>query len=361
MSICHSNNKYFNSILFLLIYFIFTLNTYSEDLTHTKKNNNPNTCDVNLTIEQLRNDNLKIGLALSGGAAKGLAHIGVIKAIEEAGIQVDFISGSSMGALVGAAYASGVPIDTLEKVAIGTDLKTVAKLFRPGLSPSGFVDGKKVKEFLYTLYGDKKIEDLPIPFTATAADISTGKLYIISKGSLIEAVRASISIPIVFTPVKHRDNLLVDGGLVDPLPIDIVKEMGADYIIAVHVLHGKLPSEKGEYIQIENPEPQSPGSWKSTSDWISKQIKLINNREKEQGKDTTETESKLKNLGIMKISENTLYIAQDVIAQLQIDLYKPDLVIEPDTREINLYEFYRGEDAIEIGYNEAMKVLGILK
>jgi len=202
---------------------------------------------------------------------------------------------------------------------------------------------------------------LPIPFTATATDISTGKLYIINKGSLIEAVRASISIPIVFIPVKYQDIFLVDGGLVNPVPIDVVREMGADYIIAVHVLHGRLPSEKGEYIQIENPEPQTPGAWKSTSDWITKQIKMINNREKERKKDSTKTENKLKHPGIVKISENTLYIAQDVIAQLQIELHKPDLVIEPDTRNINPYEFYRGKDAIEIGYIEAKKVLGALK
>lgn len=364
MSAYHSNNYFshcFQCLILLLVCFIFTISAYSEDGTHAGKNRSPKTRNVNLTIEQLKDNNFKIGLALSGGAAKGLAHIGVIKALEEAGIQVDFISGSSMGALVGAAYASGVPIDTLEKIAFDTDWKIAAKLFVPGLSTSGLVDGKRVKEFLYSIYGDLKIEDCPIPFASTAADISTGKLYIINKGSLLEAVRASISIPIVFTPVKHKDIFLVDGGLVNPVPIDVVREMGADYIIAVHVLHGRLPSEKGEYIQIENPEPKIPATLKSTSDWITKQLKMINNREKEHKKDSTETENQLKHPGIVKISENTLYISQDVIAQLQIELYKPDLVIEPDTRNINLYEFYRGKDAIEIGYKEAKKVLDTLK
>lgn len=356
MSICHSNNKYSGTIFILLMYSIFTINTYSGDGTYAGKNRFSKTRNVNLNIEQLQDNNLKIGLALSGGAAQGLAHIGVIKALEEAGIQIDYISGSSMGALIGAAYASGIPIDTLEKIAVNTDWKTVAKLLIPGFSTSGLVDGKRVKEFLGSIYSDTRIEDCPIPFAATAADISTGKLYTINRGSLLEAVRASISIPVVCTPVKYQDILLVDGGLVDPVPI-VVKEMGADYIIAVHVLHGRLPGEKGEYIQVENPEPESLTTWKSTSEWITKQIKTVNNRGNEHRRDSTNAINHSKNPGLVSISENTIYIAQDVIAQHQIELYKPDLVIEPDTRNINLYEFYRGEDAIEIGYKEAIKVL----
>jgi len=367
MNFYHSNNNYSGSSLkylfLLLLCSVFTINTYSEAATRTEKNKSPKTNNVNCTFEQLKDNNLKIGLALSGGAAKGLAHIGVIKALEEAGIQVDFISGSSIGALIGAAYALGIPIDTLEKIAVDTDWKTAAKLFFPGFSTSGFVNGKRVKEFLYTFYGDKKIENLPIPFAATAADISTGKLYVINKGSLLEAVRASISIPIVFTPVKHKDIFLVDGGLVNPVPIDVVREMGADFIIAVHVLHGRLPSEKGEYIQIENPDKEKTSiTLKSISALITKQIKIIENgQEKESEEKLTVQNEQHKRLGIVKILENTLYIAQDVIANLQIDLYKPDLIIEPDTRNINLYEFYRGKDAIEIGYKEAMKVIGTLK
>ncbi len=371
MNFYHSNNNdtFYEAIninlgnslkyLFLLLLCsVFTISTYSEAAAQTEKNKSSKTNNVNCTFEQLKDNDLKIGLALSGGAARGLAHIGVIKALEEAGIQVDFISGSSMGALIGAAYASGIPIDTLEKVAVDTDWKTVAKLLIPGFSTSGLIDGKRVKEFLYTLYGDKKIENLPIPYAATAADISTGKLYVINKGSLLEAVRASISIPIVFTPVKHKDIFLVDGGLVNPVPIDVVREMGADYIIAVHVIHAGLPSEEKEYIEIENSD--SDREKLSTLENLSRQITEYLNKAKNEA-DDTKPDEKTEPPKITQISENSLYIAQDVIAQLQIELYKPDLVIEPDTRSINLYEFYRGKDAIEIGYKEAMKVLSTLK
>ena len=207
----HLNNNFGNNIKKLILFlfcFIFTTNTYLEAVNLTQNKKSPKINKANYTYDQLKDNNLKIGLALSGGAAKGLAHIGVIKALEEAGIKIDYIAGSSMGALVGAAYASGVPIDTLEKIAINTDWKTSMKLFIPGLSTSGLINGKKVENFLYKLYDDKRIEDLPIPFAATASDIDTGKLCVINKGSLLNAVRASISIPIVFTPVKYKDMLL---------------------------------------------------------------------------------------------------------------------------------------------------------
>lgn len=305
-------------------------------------------------LDNTDSKNIKICVALSGGAAKGLAHIGVIKALEEAGIKIDYIAGSSIGALIGAAYASGVPIDTLKKIAVSTNWKTAAKLFIPGLSTSGLIDGKRVKQFLSTLYGDKNIEDLPIPFAATATDISNGKLFIINRGSLLEAVRASISIPVVFTTVKYRDTFLVDGGLAGPLPIDVVREMGADFVIAVHVLHSRLPSKEREYIRIENLdiEREKSPTLENLSNQMAEYLKIIEGKKVNKKSDEKQEYPK-----ITKISQSTLWIAQDVIAQLQIELYKPDLVIEPGTRSISLYEFYRGEEAIDIGYKAAVEAL----
>jgi len=314
--------------------------------------------DPPVTLEQLRDSTLSIGLALGGGGAKGLAHIGVIQALEEAGIRIDYIAGTSMGALIGAAYASGFPIDTLEKIATETDWKTTAKLFSPALSASGFIDGKKVKDFLHTIYGDKKIEDLPIPFAATATDISDGKPYVINKGSVLEAVRASISIPVVFTPVQHANAFLVDGGLVNAVPIDIVREMGADYVIAVHIVHTVLPSQEKEYIEIQSPgaEKHKPVSLETLSHRINEFISKVKNQ-KEDAK-PTEKNALPK---IARISQNSVHISADAIANLQVALYKPELLIEPDTRQITLYEFYRGKEAVGIGYNEAKKVLNSLK
>ncbi len=362
MNFLHLNNYNFNKslkkqIIFLLC-FVFIMNTNSEAANPTQNIKLSNDDNINYTLEQLKDDNLKIGLALSGGAAKGLAHIGVIKALEESGINIDYIAGSSMGALIGAAYASGIPIDTVAKIATNVDWKTTSKLLFPGFPSSGLVKGNKVKDFFYTIYGDKKIENLPIPFSATAADISTGSLYIINKGNLLEAVRASTSVPVIFTPVKYQDKFLVDGGLVNPVPIDIVREMGADFVIAVHVIHSALPSEEKEYIEIINSDQ---GKDKLFSlDNLTQKIEGFINKAKD---DTSyiKPDKKIDPPKLRRISHNTFAISRDAIANLQIKFYKPELLIEPNTQDINIYEFHRGKDAIKIGYDEAMKVLDNLK
>ena len=144
----------------------------------------------------------------------------------------------------------------------------------------------------------------------------------------------------------------------NPVPIDVVREMGAAFVIAVHVIHAGLPSEEKEYIEIGNSD--SDRKKLSTLENLSRQIAEYLNKTEDEA-DDTKPDEKSEPPKITQISQNTIRIAQDVIANLQIELYRPDLVIEPDTRCINLYEFYRGQDAIEIGYKEAMKVLGALK
>jgi len=287
-----------------------------------------------------QNNRPKIGLALGGGAAKGLAHIGVLKALEEAGIQIDYIAGSSMGALVGAAYAAGINIDTLEQIALETDWKDLAMLFDPTLPASGIINGRRVSEFLQSLYGSRAIEDLPIPFAATAANIISGKKYVLNRGNLVTAVRTSISIPVVFTPLKYDDQYLVDGGLIDPVPINVVRSMGADYIIAVNVL--VPPSDPWEH----------PGNFTINAD----SIHAIN---KESwfpfGRNGRNNDSNRP--GLLQIMHKTITISQARLAQLQIELEQPDLLIEPPTSAIKAWDFRRGKEAIKIGYDMARKVI----
>lgn len=178
----------------------------------------------------------KVGLALGGGGAKGLAHIGVIKVLERAGIEIDFIAGTSMGALVGGWYAMTKDISFLERI-FGNfrkkDLVPITKLLRR--KDGVLFRDHGVIESLETELGRKKIESCQIPFKAVAADVSDGDEVIMSKGSLVEAIRASSAIPVIFKPVAIGKKLLVDGGLVNPVPADVVRSMGADYVIAVDV------------------------------------------------------------------------------------------------------------------------------
>lgn len=173
----------------------------------------------------------KIGLALSSGSARGWAHIGVVRALAEAGIRVDYVAGTSIGAVVGAVYASG-NIDALQEVALQLDWRQIAYFFDVVLPKSGLIDGKKVSAFIRSHVNGINIEELPIPFCAVSTDLATGDEVVIQSGDIIDAVRASISVPGIFTPVKKNGTFLVDGGLVNPVPVSVVRQMGADFVIA---------------------------------------------------------------------------------------------------------------------------------
>ena len=194
----------------------------------------------------------KIGLALGSGSARGLAHLGVIRAIEDAGIKVDFIAGTSMGALIGAIHAAG-KLDELEAAFRTFDWKMTASFFDVVLPKSGLLDGAKVSELVRAHIHADTIEMLAKPFAAVATDIVSGEEVVIRSGDVIEAVRASISVPGIFTPVRSNGRILVDGGLTNPVPVSAVRAMGADIVIAVDLNHeiiaGKnlkplLPAEK---------------------------------------------------------------------------------------------------------------------
>lgn len=181
----------------------------------------------------------KVGLVLGGGGARGLAHIGVLKVISEERLPVDLLVGTSVGAIVGSLYAAGMPIKDLEKVGenIGwnqlSDISTanIVKLF----VAYKLLSSKKMEDYLNKHIGNLRFDELPIQFACVAADLKTGERIILREGKLAPAVRASATIPGAFTPVEYRHRLLVDGGIVDNVPTDIAKLLGANIIIAVPI------------------------------------------------------------------------------------------------------------------------------
>jgi len=178
----------------------------------------------------------KIGLALGSGGPRGLAHVGVIKALEKENIPIDFIAGCSIGAMVGGFYALTKDITWVKKIAMETDWRRIVSLLtEPSLLSGGLVGGEKIEKFFLDQVGGKKFKDLQIPFTAVATDINTGKEVRITEGDLAIAIRASSSVPLIFKPTKRKGKLLVDGGLSNPVPCDIVRKMGADLVIAVNL------------------------------------------------------------------------------------------------------------------------------
>ena len=179
----------------------------------------------------------KIGLALGSGAARGLAHIGVLEVLRKEGIPIDMIAGTSAGAAVGALYAQGKDVSQIKELALNMGWKKLAPLIDLSLPKTGFIKGRKIKDLLALIVGgDIKFSDLKIPLACVVTDIDTGEEVVIDCGPVLEALRATISIPAIFTLVKWKGRYLVDGGLVNPVPVSVVKRMGADFIIAVNVI-----------------------------------------------------------------------------------------------------------------------------
>jgi len=260
----------------------------------------------------------KVGLALGSGAALGIAHVGVIKALKEADIPIHLVAGTSMGALVGACYAIDGEIAHVEEIAMASNLRKIAQLLDPKFSliGMGFLRGKRVENFLKPIIGDVTIDKCKIPFAAVATDIFTATEVVIQQGSLLKAVRASISIPVVFVPLKHEGRFLVDGGILNPVPADVARSMGATFTIAVNVLNDPRKRRQSGLLGT-----QKPG----------------------------------KAPGMMNTLVQSIYIMEYEITRASI--LKADIIIEPDVSNIEPYAFYRGSEAIEAGYRAAVAVI----
>ena len=298
----------------------------------------------------------KIGLALGSGSARGWAHIGVVRALSEAGIHIDYIAGTSIGAMVGAVYASG-NIDTLEEVVLQLDWKQIAYFFDVVLPKSGLIDGKKLSTFVRSHVNGINIEELPIPLCAVSTDLATGDEVIIQSGDIIDAVRASISVPGIFTPVKKNGAFLVDGGLVNPVPVSVARQMGADFVIAVDLNHG-IASDKG-FRQTAPPISRVPRSITTAGQATEKKnkiLELLNNRfaavdfpALSQLKEWMRAE---RAPNIFEVLTSSINIMEAQITATKLKTDPPDLLIQPNLSRLKFLEFNRAEEAIVEGYRE---------
>jgi NTE family protein len=191
-----------------------------------------------------------VGVALGSGAARGLAHIGVLAALQKQGIRIDMVAGTSMGALVGAVYAKGEKFDKMKDLAIDLGAKRFSFLTDPALSKTGLISGRKINNMLRSIFDDIEFQNLEIPFACSATDIENGQEVVIKQGLVRDGVKASCSVPIILAPTKYEGRYLVDGGMVNPVPVDILKRMGANFVIAVNVVS----------LEAENPPEVNTGS-----------------------------------------------------------------------------------------------------
>jgi NTE family protein len=176
----------------------------------------------------------KIGLALGSGGAKGLAHIGVLKVLEKHNIPIDFIAGSSIGSFIGAHYAAHKNSEKLEQIIFSLNRKKGFQLFDPTWK-GGFMKGHKTEQFIEEVLDGASFENLKIPYVAVGTDLNTAESVSFRSGSLVKAIRISISVPAFFQPIVHNKRLLADGGLSNPIPVDVARQMGADIVIAVNL------------------------------------------------------------------------------------------------------------------------------
>jgi NTE family protein len=297
---------------------------------------------------------IRVGLALGSGGARGWAHIGVIDALAEAGVVPDVVCGTSMGALVGAVYAAG-RLDTLRDWASRLDRRVVASLVDINVLSGGLVDGTRIVEWLSTLGLPDTIEALPVPFGAVATDLTNGREVWLQSGPLARSIRASISIPGVFSPVDLDHRWLVDGGLVNPVPVSLCRAMGADFTIAVNLNEGILGRRltRHEEEPAETAEPPKNGGFLEMVTSMPEAARLMARNVHFFGSGATP--------GYFDVLSNALNIMQDQIARSRMAGEPPHATVTPLVIDIDILDFHRSTEAIKAGRTATQAAIPAIK
>ena len=288
---------------------------------------------------------LRLGLALGSGAARGWAHIGVVTALIERGFKPDVISGASVGALVAAAYANG-RLAALEKWVTALTQRDVWRLVDTVFRGGGVMTGNRLMMAIATQIGDPKIEDLSVAFGAVATDLYTGEEIWLRNGSMMTAIRASSGLPGLFAPSWHEDRWLIDGGVVNPVPVSLCRALGADVIIAVDlsrpVTRAAMRAVRGgttgrRTVATEKTPDSAEGtavlrSWSGLIDGL---VESYRARRSEPG--------------LFEVMASAVGIMQERITRDRLSADPPDLVLKPDLAKLQLMDFHRARESIETG------------
>lgn len=292
----------------------------------------------------------KIALVLGSGSARGWAHIGVIRALAERGVEPDLVCGTSIGALVGAAYVAG-RLDRLEEWVRTLDWWDIVRVMDVKLA-GGFIEGGALMEHIRKHVGDVAIESLERPFGAVATNLGTGREVWLQAGPLLEAVRASIALPGLFNPVRVDGDFLVDGGLVNPVPVSLARAMGGEVIIAVN-LNGDIVGRHLLHPPRLRPDKEGPerrALLDQVMDRFGDEL-----RAKLMGGPAPGRVPKPAP-GLFDVLASSINIMQDRITRSRMAGDPPDLLIAPRLAHLGLLEFDRAEEAIEVGYDSVVRL-----
>ena len=283
-----------------------------------------------------------ISLVLGSGGARGLVHIGVIHWLEEHGYRIASVTGCSIGALIGGIYAAG-KLDSYEKWVRAIRKIDMVSLLDLSFARGGFVKGEKIISTLRELIGEMQIEDLPMPFTAVASDIRKEKEVWINQGPLFDAIRASISLPLFFTPFNLNGNMLIDGGVLNPVPIAPTFDDNTELTIAVNL--GGAPVRLPRPLPVEVPEN---GNQAPLHEKILQFISGLTAGDDEEDGDWD----------MFDVADQSFDAMQSTIARQKLAAYPPDVLIEIPRNVCGTLEFDRAAEMIALGYNRAGQVLG---
>lgn len=294
-------------------------------------------------------------LVLSGGGARGIAHMGVIEELENRGYEITSLAGTSMGALVGGIYALG-KMDDFKKWMVSLDKFKVFSLIDFTLTRQGFVRGDKVFKKIKEFVPDSNIEDLRVPYVAVATDILKRKEVVFTKGSVFDAIRASVAIPTVLTPVQIKDSLLVDGGVVNNIPIKHIHRNTGDKLIVVNV-NADVPLLKPEITKKQevNQEKLYQKRMKEFYQHFSELLAF--NKEEKADKKKSDKEKHQQRLDFFNLINQTLTSMTNTIAEMTLQQYSPDCLVEVSHESCGMFDFYKAEEMIEIGRLAAKKAL----
>lgn len=289
----------------------------------------------------------KIGLVLGGGAARGWAHIGVLRVLADEGIVPDIITGCSIGAVVGGCFAAG-KLDQLEEFARSLSKARVLKFLDFHFNGSGLISGRRLQRLLESNINGITIDALPIRFGAVATELGSGHEIWLTKGSLIEAMRASYALPGVFAPIRHNDRWLFDGALVNPVPVTMARAFGADIVICVNLSSDVWP--RGTVIQsVHRDDEAAP---------------VEHAIEKQRGWSfpfMRSHEPRINSPGLVSVMVEAFNIVQDRISRSRLAGDPPDILISPRLRTMNMFEFHRADEAVLSGAQAAKRAIADIR